>query len=297
MTRVAVGDIGTNTARLLVADVVDGRVDEVEVRTEVVGLGRGLHATGRLQPDAIERAVAALGSFGPAFAAADQSVIVATSASRDAANRDEFFDRAEATSGVRPTLITGEQEAAYAFAGAAQAVNGERITVVDIGGGSTEFVTGLDTVEQAVSIDVGSVRLTDLYLGHGPVAADRLAGGRSVVRAAVMSAGLGDTGRPIGVAGTCTTVAGTLLGLRNHDRDLVHLSSVTLEGVQDLIARLAALPVEEIALVGTIGEKRASVMLGGLLVLEASLQALGATDMTISERDLLHGVAIALVSP
>ncbi len=96
MTRVAVGDIGTNTARLLVADMVDGRVDEIEVRTEVVGLGRGLHATGRLQPDAIERAVATLGSFGPAFMAAEKSIIVATSASRDAENRDEFFERAEA---------------------------------------------------------------------------------------------------------------------------------------------------------------------------------------------------------
>ncbi len=297
MTRVAVGDIGTNTARLLVADVVDGRVDEIEVRTEVVGLGRGLHATGTLQPDAIDRAVAALSSFGPAFAAAEHAVIVATSASRDAENRDEFFDRAEAASGVRPTLITGEQEAAYAFAGAAQAVNGERITVVDIGGGSTEFVTGLDTVEQAVSVDVGSVRLTDLHLGHGPVAAEVLAAGRSVAREAVMSADLRDTGRPIGVAGTCTTVAGTLLGLTHHDRDLVHLSSVTLEGVQDLIARLAALPVEGIARIGTIGEKRAPVMLGGLLVFEAAFLALGATDMTISERDLLHGAAIALVSP
>lgn len=297
MTRVAVGDIGTNTARLLVADVVDGRVDEIVVRTEVVGLGRGLHATSRLQPDAIERAVAALGSYGPAFMAAEKSIIVATSASRDAENRVEFFDRAEAASGVRPTLISGEQEAAYAFAGAAQAVVGERITVVDIGGGSTEFVTGIDVVERAVSVDVGSVRLTDLHLGEGPVGADVLARGRSVVREAILSADLGDNGRPIGVAGTCTTVAGTLLGLTHHDRDLVHLSSVTLEGVQDLIARLAGIGVEEIARVGTIGEKRAPVILGGLLVLEASLEALGATDMTISERDLLHGVAIALVSP
>lgn len=296
MTRVAVGDIGTNTVRLLVADVVGATVDEMEVRTAVVGLGRGLHATGRLQPDAIGRTVTALQSFSPAFAQADRSVIVATSASRDALNRDEFFDAAQAACGVRPSLISGEQEASFAFAGAAQAVAGERITVIDIGGGSTEFVTGTGHVDLAVSVDIGSVRLTDLYLGEGPVSADVLAQARSLARHTLASVEVGVPGRPVGVAGTCTTVAGTLLGLTHHDRERTHLSTITLDGVQKLIDRLAGLDTSQIARVGTIGDKRAAVILGGLVVLEASLLALGVTDMTISERDLLHGVAIALVS-
>ena len=301
MTRVAVGDIGTNTVRLLVADVVrsavgDLEVDEVEVRTEVVGLGRGLHATGRLQPDAISRTVTALRSFSAALAEADHSILVATSASRDALNRDEFFDAARAACGIRPSLISGEQEAGYAFAGAVQAVPGERITVVDIGGGSTEFVTGTNYVEWAVSIDIGSVRLTDLHLGDGPVSAGVLAQARSVARHNIGAAEVGAAGRLVGVAGTCTTVAGTLLGLTYHDRERTHLSTITLDDVQELIARLSALDTAQIARVGTIGEKRAPVILGGLVVLEASLLAMGAADMTISERDLLHGVAIALVS-
>ncbi len=296
MTRVAVGDIGTNTVRLLVADVAGVEVVEVDVRTDVVGLGRGLHATGRLQPEAIRRTVAALGSFSAAFAAADRSMIVATSASRDALNRDEFFDAAQAACGIRPSLISGEQEAGFAFAGAAQAVPGERITVVDIGGGSTEFVTGTGHVESAISIDIGSVRLTDLYLGDGPVSTEVLAQARRVARHNIVSAEVGVAGRPVGVAGTCTTVAGTLLGLTHHDRERTHLSTINLDDVQALIARLSSLDTSQIATVGTIGEKRAPVILGGLVVLEASLLAMGGIDMTISERDLLHGVAIALVS-
>ena len=297
MIRVAVGDIGTNTARLLVADVDGTHVDEVDVRTEVVGLGRGLHGTGFLQPEAMQRAADALGSFGPAFADADRSTIVATSASRDAENREAFFDMVEGAAGLRPTLIDGEQEAAYAFAGAAQAVAAERITVVDIGGGSTEFVTGRHRVEHAVSVDIGSVRLTDIHLGEGPVAAEVLAAGRSVARSLISAADLGHPGRTIGVAGTCTTAAGTLLGLSQHDRDRVHLSTIHILDVSRLITQLARLSVDEVARVGTIGAKRAPVILGGLLVLEASLEVLGSSEMLISERDLLHGVAIALVSP
>ncbi len=118
MTRVAVGDIGTNTARLLVADVVGDQVHELDVRTHVVGLGRGLHTTGLFQPDAMDRATEALASFGDAFALAERSIIVATSASRDAQNREAFFDKVEQVCGVRPTVISGEQEATYAFLGA-----------------------------------------------------------------------------------------------------------------------------------------------------------------------------------
>jgi exopolyphosphatase/guanosine-5'-triphosphate,3'-diphosphate pyrophosphatase len=294
--RVAVGDIGTNTARLLVADVQGSEVAEVEVRTEVVGLGRGLHGTGQLQPDAIERAVDALGSFSDAFADADFSIIVATSASRDAGNREVFFDEVERACGVRPTLISGEVEARFSFEGASQAVPDRRITVIDIGGGSTEFVTGRSGVEASVSVDIGSVRLTDLYLGGGPVSAEKLANARSVTEGLFGGVDVQDSEAVVGVAGTCTTVAGTLLGLTEHDRSIVHLSTISLEGVEGLLGRLATLPTEEIAGIGTIGTKRAPVIVGGLIVLVAALRTVGASGMVVSERDLLHGVAVGLVS-
>jgi len=296
VTRVAVGDIGTNTARLLVADVEGSDVVEVEVRTEVVGLGRGLHGTGQLQPDAIERAVSALGSFSNAFADADLSIIVATSASRDAVNREAFFDEVERACGVRPTLISGDDEARYSFEGASQAVPDRRITVIDIGGGSTEFVTGRSGVEASVSVDVGSVRLTDLYLGVGPVSAEKLASARSVTKTLFGGVSVQDAEAVVGVAGTCTTVAGTLLGLSSHDRSTVHLSTISLEGVEELLGMLATLPTEAIAGVGTIGIKRAPVIVGGLVILEAALRTVGASAMVVSERDLLHGVAVGLVS-
>lgn len=296
MTRVAVGDIGTNTARLLVADVEGPDVSEIEVRTEVVGLGRGLHGTGRLQPDAIGRAVNALGSFSDAFAQAELAIIVATSASRDAENREAFFDEVEAACRIRPVLITGETEARYAFAGASQAVPGGRITVIDIGGGSTEFVTGRSAVEVSMSVDMGSVRLTDGYLGAGPVSADQLADARSVTEELFGGVSPQESDAVVGVAGTCTTVAGTLLGLTEHDRSIVHLSAISSEGVASLLDRLAKLPTDQIARIGTIGAKRAPVIVGGLVVLEAALRAIGATGMVVSERDLLHGVAVGLVS-
>lgn len=296
MSRVAVGDIGTNTARLLVADVVGLEVIEVEVRTEVVGLGRGLHGAGRLQPDAIARAVNALASFADAFADADSSIIVATSASRDAGNREDFFDEVERACGVRPTLISGEAEAGFSFAGASQAVPDRHITVIDIGGGSTEFVTGRSGVEASVSVDMGSVRLTDLYLGGGPVSAEKLANARLVTEELFSGVGVQASEAVVGVAGTCTTVAGTLLGLTSHDRSIVHLSTISLADVEELLGRLAMLATEEIADIGTIGTKRAPVIVGGLVVLEAALRTVGATGMVVSERDLLHGVAVGLVS-
>ncbi len=173
------------------------------------------------------------------------------------------------------------------------------MTVIDIGGGSTEFVTGRESVDSAISVDLGSVRLTDLHLGPGPIPPGRLEAARRVAAGLLEGASINSgapTGRPIGVAGTCTTVAGTLLGLTVHDRSRVHLSSVALDDIRTLLARLARLPVDEIANVGTIGQKRAPVILGGLVVLEAALEAIGVQEMVVSERDLLHGAAIGLVS-
>lgn len=299
MTTVAVGDIGTNTVRLLVAEVVDGQVTEHVVRTDVVGLGQGMHATGFLGEEPMARAVAALSTFRDEFSAADRSVIVATSASRDARNRDDFFDAVELATSVRPTLISGEQEAGYAFSGASQAFGDECLVVLDIGGGSTEFVYGCGAVEHAVSFDVGSVRLTDGQLGPAPVtdvAAARQTA-RSTIAPVTAVAEHWHPTRVVGVAGTCTTVAGTVLGLKQHDRNLVHTSRVSLAQVQLLVDDLVGRTVDEIADIGTIGPKRAPVILGGALILEAALAALDVDEMVVSEHDLLHGVALVLGTP
>ena len=294
MHRVAVGDIGTNTARLLVADVDDGVVNEIELETLVVGLGRGLHATGVLQDDAIERAVKGLAGFRRHFAEADHAIIVATSASRDAANRDDFFDQVEQQAGVRPTLISGDQEAAYAFAGASQALPGKRITVIDIGGGSTEFITGQTTIEDAVSIDIGSVRLTDLHLGQGPISSQILSQARETAARALPNVNPNPWATVVGVAGTITTVSAALLGLAAYDRSLVHLSTIRLANVTRLITRMAEFTTQEISQYATIGTKRAPVILGGLVILEAAMQRLECVELIVSERDLLHGVAATL---
>lgn len=293
MRRVAIGDIGTNTARLLVADVHGGHVTEVETQTQVVGLGRGLHATGELQDDAIERAVAGLAAYGPSFAAADEAIIVATSASRDASNREDFFTQVETRAGVRPTLISGEQEAAYAFAGASQALPDDQITVIDIGGGSTEAITGHKVVEESVSVDVGSVRMTDLHLGPGPVDQDTLRRARRVAEEALAHIPRSGS-RIVGVAGTITTVSATLLGLSQYDRSAVHLSEISLDAATDLLEKLASLDTKRISHYATIGPKRAPVIVGGLVVLESIMIQLGATELVVSERDLLHGVAATL---
>ena len=295
-TRVAVGDIGTNTARLLIADVINGVAHERDLRTEIVGLGRGLYASGELQPDAIARTVKALGSFADGFESANEKVIVATSASRDARNRESFFDEVLAASGVRPTLISGEREAGYAFAGVSQALNGGRITVIDIGGGSTEFITGQNVVEYSESIDMGSVRMTDLHLQSGPVAPKALASARAIaadVFANVRSTGVGQL---VGIAGTCTTVSSALLSLAKHDRSQVHLSTVRLNDVTHFVNKIALLTTDKISEIPAIGAKRAPVILGGLLVLEAALSRLPGNEMLVSERDLLHGVAAELVA-
>lgn len=292
--RVVVADIGTNTARVLAATVDGGVLTEEFVTTEVVGLGRGLYPSRVLQGDAIARVVAALAPHRDVFAAADAAQIVATSASRDALNREQFFDTVAESTGVRPTLISGEHEAAMAFAGAASAVAGP-VMVVDIGGGSTEFVSGHVGVESAVSIDIGSVRLTELHLGVGPVSQQQLAEARAVVAEALSTIAMTDR-TVVGVAGTVTTVAGTLLGLDTHDRSVVHLASLDSANVTELADRLATMTTDEIARVGTIGAARAPVILGGLLVLEGAFHALGVEVMVASERDILHGAAMALVS-
>ncbi len=296
MSRVAAVDIGTNTVRLLVASAgADGDLIEEHLRVEIVGLGHGLDATGRLSTEAMARAEAALAGFAPLIEGVNACRVVATSASRDAANRDEFFERVEAVLGTRPTLISGDEEAGYAFAGATSWLDESQVVVVDIGGGSTEFVAGRSHPEYSMSVDIGSVRLTDRLLASRPVDADVLDAAARMV-ADAFAAVHPPSGTVIGVAGTCTSAAALAAGLAAYDRDVVHGFRLGRRQVAAVVERLAGLSIEATAALPSLEPKRAPVILGGTVVLAGVYAHLGIEELIVSERDMLHGVALAVLS-
>ncbi len=294
--RVASIDIGTNTIRLLVADVVDGAVVPRERRAAVVGLGRGVDATGRISADAIGRAVARLTEYRDAAGEVDRLGVVATSATRDAVNRDEFTSRAEAALGVPVRVITGADEAALSFRGAVAGVPGPGPTlVVDPGGGSTEFVLGDSEPADAVSVDIGSVRLTERLLPERPAAADRVAAASSAAAAMFAEVHLpGTPARALGVAGTYTALAAIHLGLDRYDGAAVHGTVMTVADLDRLVAMLAPLTLGETEAIPSLEEGRAPVLLGGAIVATEAARWCGLDTITVSEADLLDGLALSL---
>jgi len=287
---VGVVDIGTNSMRLLIKN----HVGEVGRWVEVTGLGRGVDQTGALSPDAIQDSLVALARFGSRMDAegVESRIAIATSASRDASNRETFFDLAESALGVRPILITGEREARLAYAGAALNTGLEPPLVVsDIGGGSTEFVTE----EVALSIDVGSVRLTEKAIPSRPPLGSELAAARAMVAGLFGEIDL-VVGTLIGVAGTWTSLAAIAQELPRYSRDLVEgyrLSKVGLEGV---IEMLVGKTLEETAAIPSLDPKRAPVILAGSLVALGVLDALGVDEVLVSEHDTLDGAAMELLA-
>lgn len=284
--RVAAVDIGTNSMRLLITD----GVEEVGRWERVTGLGRGVDRTGRLADDAIERTLAALAEYRELVdgAGAERVRAIATSASRDAVNREDFFDAVEETLGVRPDLITGEEEARLAFAGATSDWEGPPpAMVVDIGGGSTEFVTR----DLAVSVDIGSVRLTERVIPTRPAPSSEIIAARQLVGEMFSGLGLPQAHAVIGVGGTWTEIP-KLRGVTHEQYS--HGESVDPGMLDDLIARLARLTVEETAEMTV--PMRAPVILAGLIVAEGALRAAGASNAVVSIRDSLDGVAAGLLS-
>lgn len=300
VTRVAAVDIGTNTVRLLVADVTaDGDVTWRHRRAIVTRLGQGVDDRGSFTPEAVERTGAALAelagearSWGWGVAGA-----VATSATRDAADREAFLDRAEAALGFRPVVIGGDEEAALAFAGATAGAEGERpFLVIDLGGGSTEFVLGDDVPGYSVSVDIGSVRLTERHLPRHPAPEDDIAAAGGHVEA-LLAAGVHVPQRPetvIGVAGTFTSLAALHLDLAAYDPEMVHGTILRGDDLARLVERLAALTVDEVAALPAIDPRRAPVLLGGAVIAERSLSHVGADRIRVSERDNLDGIAAGL---
>jgi exopolyphosphatase/guanosine-5'-triphosphate,3'-diphosphate pyrophosphatase len=290
--KVAVFDIGTNTVRVLRGIFASGEFIETVRDSRVVRLGQGVSATKTFHPDAVERTLQGLAELRALCGDLDRVDAVATSATRDASNRDEFLDAAAAVLGVRPRMIVGVEEARLSFSGATAASAFAKPTVVvDVGGGSTEFVFGSDSVDYAVSINVGSVRITEDVIASRPATSGELEAARGWLEEKLTALQLPSTpAAVVGVAGTFTALAAIDLKLKTYDRDRVHRHVMPVERIEQIATRLAHLSVAQTAEIPSLAASRAEVLLGGALVALASVIATGASEVIVSEHDLLDGL-------
>lgn len=302
-TRVAAFDCGTNSLRLLIADVRGGRLVDVLRRTELVRLGHGVDRTGRFDPAALERTLAVTREYAQLAreAGASRLRFVATSATRDAADREEFLDAVERIVGVRPETISGREEAALSFRGATSVVASARpVLVVDLGGGSTELVLGDAAPEQAHSMDVGSVRLTERHRRRAIPTEEEREAIRGDVRAALAASSveLSRARSVVGVAATVLTITAHVLRLEAYDREALE---ATLP-IADVIAasdELAALSPAETAALPYVRRGREDVLAAGALIWGEVLRAVqeaapGVDSVTSTAHDILDGIALGL---
>jgi exopolyphosphatase/guanosine-5'-triphosphate,3'-diphosphate pyrophosphatase len=312
--RAAAIDCGTNSIRLLVADVdpVAGTLTDLDRRMRIVRLGQGVDRTGRLAPEALERTFAACREYAQVIR--DHAVptgrvrFVATSATRDAANRDDFVRGVRAILGVEPEVITGDQEAELSFTGATRELTGAHgletpYLVVDIGGGSTEFVLGERTVTAARSMDIGCVRLTERHLLRDGRVTDPPTPEQIAAITADIDAALAEAARTVpfdrartlvGLAGSVTTVAAIALGLPAYDSAVIHHSRVSLQQVRDITHRLLTATHAERAAIPVMHEGRVDVIGAGSLVLLRIMERTGAKEVVVSEHDILDGIAFSV---
>jgi len=311
--RVAALDCGTNSLRLLVADlaVASGEVVEVDRRTTIVRLGQEVDRTGAFAPAALARTFAALDDYADAIERHELGVdavrFVATSAARDVSNRAAFVSGVAARIGVAPDVISGDEEAALAYDGATRGLVGRSdlaspLVVVDIGGGSTEVVTrrvakgGQVAGVAGQSLDVGSVRMTERYLRSDPPTSREVAAATAAVDEAIdeLDARLLSAGTLVGVAGTITTLAAMALGLPTYDRKRIHHAWIESSALREAIDRLVPMPVAERRELGFMHPGRADVIGGGALILAAVVGRLGVPGLLVSEHDMLDGIAWSL---
>jgi exopolyphosphatase / guanosine-5'-triphosphate,3'-diphosphate pyrophosphatase len=326
VARVAAVDCGTNSLRLLVADVdrEAGRLTDVDRRMEIVRLGQGVDATGRLSQEALSRTLHALQGYARIIAetAAGAVRMVATSATRDAANAADFVRGVSEVLGLEPEVLSGQEEAYLSFTGAAAELPrqaGGCYLVVDIGGGSTEFVLGggggggdgdghagagelpRGAGITAASVDVGCVRLTERHLHGDPPTAAEIAAAAADIDAALdlVAAAMpaADAHTLVGLAGSVTTVAGLALRLPGYDAGLIHHSRIRAEEVREQTRRLLRLTRAQRAALGVMHPGRADVIGGGALILDRLMQRFGFAEVLVSEHDILDGIAWALAGP
>ncbi|MET7884416.1 Ppx/GppA phosphatase family protein [Streptomyces avermitilis] len=309
MTRVAAIDCGTNSIRLLVADAhpETGELVDLDRRMTIVRLGQGVDRTGRLAPEALERTFAACREYAAIIKehGAEKIRFVATSASRDAENRDEFVRGVIDILGVEPEVITGDQEAEFSFTGATKELTGRDdlarpFLVVDIGGGSTEFVVGDDHMRAARSVDIGCVRMTERHLVHDgqvvdPPTSDRIEAIRADIAAALdlveQTVPLHEARTLVGLAGSVTTISAIAQNLPEYDSVAIHHSRIPYDRVREITEWLLASTHAERAAVPSMHPGRVDVIGAGALVLLSIMERIGAREVVVSEHDILDGIA------
>ncbi len=300
--RVAAFDCGTNSIRLLIADIEGNSFREVFRGMEIVRLGQGVDKTGEFHPDAIARTFAGVDLFVNELRrrGVERIRFCATSASRDAKNRVVFLNGVHERLGVYPEVISGDEEAALSFQGATRelSVNQAPFLVVDIGGGSTEFVFGGDSVEAAKSVNIGCVRMSERHFHTDPPALGEIALAITDIKAAIKTAAavvpITQSKTLIAVAGTATTVAAAALGLDRYDPDAIHLSRISAEKVHEISQMFLSMTHAQRAALPYMHEGRVDVITAGALVLSQIMYATGAKEFVASESDILDGMAWSL---
>ncbi|WP_406436635.1 Ppx/GppA family phosphatase [Streptomyces sp. NBC_00631] len=315
MTRVAAIDCGTNSIRLLVADAnpETGELVDLDRRMVIVRLGQGVDRTGRLAPEALARTFAACREYAAVIKeyGAERLRFVATSASRDAENRDEFVRGVLDILGVEPEVISGDQEAEFSFTGATKELTGrddlaKPFLVVDIGGGSTEFVVGDEHVRAARSVDVGCVRMTERHLVHEghvsdpPTEAETASMWADIERAldlAEETVPLREAHTLVGLAGSVTTLSAIHQDLPEYDSAAIHHSRIPYARVREITEWLLRSTHAERAAIPSMHPGRVDVIGAGALVLQSIMERVGATEVVVSEHDILDGIAWSVAQP
>jgi exopolyphosphatase/guanosine-5'-triphosphate,3'-diphosphate pyrophosphatase len=304
MSQVAVIDCGTNSIRLLIAEISGSTFKEVIRTMEIVRLGQGVDENKAFHPDAINRTLLAVKSFKEIIDKnkVDKIRFCATSATRDARNRNLFIDGVRDILNVQVEVIPGEEEAALSFTGATYQLDqgSGPFLVVDIGGGSTEFVYGDKKVISAKSVNIGCVRMSERHFLTQPPGMDQIARAIVDIDIAITEAGasvpINSAKSLIAVAGTATTVAAAALNLSKYDRDLIHLSKISADKVHKVAQMFQSMSKSEITALPYMHEGRVDVITAGSLVLSRVMAATGAVEFVASESDILDGMAFSLIN-
>jgi exopolyphosphatase/guanosine-5'-triphosphate,3'-diphosphate pyrophosphatase len=304
MSQVAVIDCGTNSIRLLIAETSGSTIKEVIRTMEIVRLGQGVDENKAFHPDAINRTLFAVKSFKEIIDRnnVDKIRFCATSATRDASNRNIFIDSVRDILNIQVEVIPGEEEAALSFTGATYQLDqgSGPFLVVDIGGGSTEFVYGDKKVISAKSVNIGCVRMSERHLTNQPPTMDQIASAivdiDIAITQAAVSVPINSAKSLIAVAGTATTVAAAALDLSKYDRDLIHLAKISADKVHKVAQMFQSMNKSEISALPYMHEGRVDVITAGSLVLSRVMAATGATEFVASETDILDGMAFSLIN-
>lgn len=298
--RVAAIDCGTNAIRLLVAEVEAGTVRDVVREMRTVRLGEGVDQYGVFQSAALVRTFAACDEYADYLNGVEALRFVATSASRDVANRDAFIAGVYERLGVEPEIISGEEEANLSFRGALQGlpdVNSPTL-VVDIGGGSTEFVLGTASPEYIASVNMGCVRMTERHVRNNPVTSAEISAITADVNAMIEQASthvpFADARSLVGLAGSVTTVAAMALDLPSYDASRIHGAEISRVAVERVTKELIAMTSTQRAALPFMHPGRVDVIVSGATILAAVMQAVDAPVVLASEHDILDGIALSL---